>query len=151
MDQTFIKDFEQRKKRYKMREDENIEIIPEEPAMLVLPEDDFEEPEVVETQVVLPDEKVDLTNKITQANIISEIIKKTWEVVDLINNGIISLKLIDDEELVPALESIITNAYVDIGQLEKFLEGPAPESSNIDLGKDSAEEILSDNAGGKYD
>jgi len=68
----------------------------------------------------------------TSASIISELVRKEWEICDLINGYKIALQEGDNQELLEILDEILTDHYAGIGQLESKVQDVVPEAEAID-------------------
>lgn len=82
-----------------------------------------------------------MVDKTVSVSIIGGLIKTYWSLIDEINSDIIQLNIAGADDMVPVLNDMISDAYMNIGQLEKLLEGPAPESVSIDDGREAVDDI----------
>lgn len=88
---------------------------------------------------VQPDQE--MVDKTVSVGIIGGLIKTYWSLIDEINGDIIQLNIAGADDMVPVLNDMISDAYMNIGQLEKLLEGPAPEAVSIDDGREAVDDI----------
>lgn len=72
--------------------------------------------------------------------IISDLVRREWESIDLINSYLVVSQEYDLPELQSVLNSFLDDHYIHIGQLEGVLEGKVPEAEQIDDAKDEAGE-----------
>lgn len=72
-------------------------------------------------------------DELAKSSIINELIRGKWEEVDKLT-AIIGTQ--EDEAFKDILNLFLHDTYIHIGQLEKFLEGSAPEVKQIEDGKD---------------
>lgn len=79
---------------------------------------------------------------IQMGNLISQMIRSEWDSVDLYNSMLLTLEEQHQDELAGILNTIITDHYANIGQLEKALQILNSQAQNIELGKEEAEEVL---------
>lgn len=78
------------------------------------------------------------------SNTITALIQDEWQTIDAYKNAITMLETLDGvEELVTLLKEPLADEYNHVGVLEKALSMIIPEISEIDAGKEEAEEELS--------
>ena len=97
-------------KRLILEEDENIQVDP----------------------IEVPEDKT-----LMASNVISTLIKNSWDSVDLYNSMIVSLNDMSVNEPIDTLNDIINSLYINIGQLEKVLQdiNIQAQAMNDDLGE----------------
>ena len=69
------------------------------------------------------------------SSMISELIKKEWEICDAINGSLIFAQEVNDTELESLLNDLLTDHYMHIGQLEGRVQAVVPEADAIDDGR----------------
>ena len=75
---------------------------------------------------------------------ISTLIQDEWQTIDAYNNAITMLETLEGvEDLVTLLKEPLADEYNHVGVLEKALSMITPALSEIDAGKEEAEEELS--------
>lgn len=107
---------------------------------LVLHED-FED-NVINTEEVTSNEED--TNLIV-SNLISTLIKAEWDIVDLYNSMLITIQDRKVDDVIQIFENNISDHYIHIGQLEKLLQSFNTYADDIDDGKESVEDVLTEN------
>ena len=76
------------------------------------------------------------------SSIVSDLIQKGWESVDVVNGYMIAAQEIDSPELNKVLNMMLEDYYTQIGQLEGLMQSIVPEAEQIDQAKDTAEEVV---------
>lgn len=76
------------------------------------------------------------------SDIVISFINKKWENVSDLNSIIVMLKDTGYDEYVPVIEDILEDENNHIGKLQHIIELLTPAASNIDDGKQEAEEII---------
>ena len=76
------------------------------------------------------------------ADIIISAINKKWDSVRDINSIIVMLKDTGYEEFLPIMDEILESENNHIGKLQHIVETLTPVTSNIEDGKQEAEEII---------
>ena len=94
--------------------------------------------ESLETEEV---EEVMDEHKYTVSSIVSDLIQKEWEAVDVINGYMIVAQEVNNEGINNILDLMLSDHYTHIGQLEGLLQNEVPQVEEIDNAK---EEILDD-------
>lgn len=94
--------------------------------------------ESLETEEV---EEVMDEHKYTVSSIVSDLIQKEWEAVDVINGYMILAQEVNNEGINDILDLMLNDHYTHIGQLEGLLQNEVPQVEEIDNAK---EEILDD-------
>lgn len=94
--------------------------------------------ESLETEEV---EEVMNEHKYTVSSIVSDLIQKEWEAVDVINGYMILAQEVNNEGINDILDLMLNDHYTHIGQLEGLLQNEVPQVEEIDNAK---EEILDD-------
>lgn len=98
---------------------------------LILEEDEFIEDEP-------------LIRDMTSSNLVTTLIKHSWESVDLFNSVALTLKSNGNENVTSVIEDIINSLYINIGQLEAILQDVNSQAEVIDDGKDKVDSDLGD-------
>ena len=96
---------------------------------------------VVESLVKEEVEEVMDEHKYTVSSIVSDLIQKEWEAVDVINGYMIVAQEVNNEGINELLDLMLDDHYTHIGQLEGLLQNEVPQVEEIDNAK---EEILDD-------
>lgn len=96
---------------------------------------------VVESLVKEEVEEVMDEHKYTVSSIVSDLIQKEWEAVDVINGYMIVAQEVNNEGINDILDLMLNDHYTHIGQLEGLLQNEVPQVEEIDNAK---EEILDD-------
>lgn len=96
-----------------------------------LVEEIFDEPveEIVAPEIGLTD-------------IIIALINKKWDTVRDLNSLIVNLNDADYSDYVPVVEEILEEENNHIGKLQHVVELLSPSATNIDTGKQEAEDII---------
>lgn len=95
---------------------------------------------IVESLTEDEDTVVDETT-LTVSSIVSDLIRKEWDAVDMVNAYLITSQQYDCPELVSTLTSFLDDHYVHIGQLEGILQAQVPEANQIDSSRDDSEDV----------
>ena len=75
-------------------------------------------------------------NNFAVSNLISNLIKAEWDVVDLYNAMLITLQDKNAKDVEEIIENNISNHYIHIGQLEKALQSYNSFASEIEDGQE---------------
>lgn len=70
-------------------------------------------------------------DNLNAAAIISELVRREWEICDMINGYKVSLQDGNNPDLLNLLDEILTDHYADIGQLESQVQDVVPEAEAI--------------------
>lgn len=92
------------------------------------------------------DEEKMINNILPLTSAINALIKREWETIDIINSNIVMLNDMANPEVIEILNEMLNDSYIHIGQFEKIIESQLPAAEQIQDGKESAEETLSDEA-----
>lgn len=66
------------------------------------------------------------------AGFLSQLIQSEWDSVDLYNSMLLAMQEENNDEVKATLDEIISNHYINIGQLEKALQQVNPVAELID-------------------
>ena len=77
--------------------------------------------------------------KFTMSSIVSDLIQKEWESVDVVNGYMMVAQEVNSPELMNILNMMLDDKYTQIGQLEGLIQDVVPEAEQIDNAKDDSE------------
>ena len=92
---------------------------------------------LTEEEIIEPEEQ-----KYTLSSVVSDLIQKEWESVDVINGYMILAQEIGSPELNNILNMMLDDNYTIIGQLEGLIQDVVPEAEQIDQAKDTTDEVV---------
>lgn len=75
-------------------------------------------------------------------DMVISLINKKWDSVRDLNSIILTLSEYDMDAILPILEEVLQDENNHIGQLQHIVETLSPSASNIDVGKNEAEQSL---------
>lgn len=77
-------------------------------------------------------------------NLLIDAINKKWESITNFNSIIVNLTAEGYEDMIPVIEDILEDEHNHVGQLQQLVEMLTPVASEIDAGKEQAENTLED-------